>query len=164
MKKPAFAQIEKITTAKYDHKDEQNSIISPWVQRDNSWNNAEFDHSDEVQWHTQTTKQNEDTFTKSAYGPNVYPADGKPSYTFNNQGFSLAENANKYDHLDEQTSTIAPYSQRDHSWSKPEFDQSDEVRWANETIDVHAGKAYNHDGIYTQAMTCSSGRTVFNCN
>jgi hypothetical protein len=38
----------------YDHKHEQNSYLKPWVQRDNSWNVDEFDHSHEKKWDTET--------------------------------------------------------------------------------------------------------------
>ena len=41
-----LAQKEK--EAKYSHKWEQDSYITPWVQRDNAFNEDEFLHEDEV--------------------------------------------------------------------------------------------------------------------
>ena len=41
-----LAQKEK--EAKYDHLWEQKSYITPWVQRDNAFNEDEFHHEDEV--------------------------------------------------------------------------------------------------------------------
>ena len=68
----------------------------------------------------------------------VYSSDSPAGYTTLSQGKSM------YDHKNEQTSIISPYTQRDHAWSRPEFDASDEVVWANESINKHSGNAYNH--------------------
>ena len=119
-----------------------------------------------MKWHEQTKSETGGAYNKPDYGEAVYSGDGKPSYTFSNQGFSLSQNrarAGQYDHKGEQTSTISPYNQMDHAWTSGEFDVSNEVDWANETIKVHDGPAYNHNGIYTQRMTCSSGRSVWSC-
>ena len=72
----------------YDHKWESSSILEPWTQREHSWNSAEFDHSDEVQWHKQTKVDTGGEFNAPDYGQAVYPGDGAPHYTFNNQGFN----------------------------------------------------------------------------
>ena len=90
----------------------------------------------------------------------VYGATAPAGYT---SSLSQQRQTSYYDHKFEQASTVEPYIQRDHAWSQPEFDVSDEVQWANETIDQHAGNAYNHLGIYTQRMTCSNGRSVWSC-
>ena len=74
----------------YDHKWESTSILNPWTQRDHSWNTDEFDSSNEVKWHEQTKSETGGEYNKPDYGEAVYSGDGKPSYTFSNQGFSLS--------------------------------------------------------------------------
>jgi len=95
---------------KYDHKWESSSYISPYVQRDHSWNVPEFDHSNEKKW---------DEETKNPTHYQVTP--------------SLAQKEHKYDHKWESSSYISPYVQRDHSWNVPEFDHSNEKKWDEET-------------------------------
>lgn len=81
---------QKNTKARYDHLWEQQSIISPWVQRENSWNDDEFTKSDEVQWHKQTIKSVGGTDAAPGYGNSdpVYSGNGTPVYTWNNQGMT----------------------------------------------------------------------------
>lgn len=38
-----------------------------------------------------------------------------------------------YDHLHEQTSTILPYTQRDHAWNNEQHDKSHEKTWKEQT-------------------------------
>ena len=101
---PGFAQI-----GTYPSKD-SHSEVTPYVQREHSWNEDEFDMSSEKKW---------DTETKGPTGYQVLP------------GFAQ-KNSTTYPSKDSH-STIEPYVQREHSWNHDQFDQSSEKKWDHET-------------------------------
>lgn len=45
---------EKASGVEYDHKGESHSTITPWTQRENAWDQAQFDASHPTEYETQT--------------------------------------------------------------------------------------------------------------
>jgi hypothetical protein len=83
--------------------------VTPYVQRDHSWNEDEFDMSSEKKWDTETKKPTKDTHYEPSFAQKgTYPS--KDSH-----------------------SEVTPYVQRDHSWNEDEFDMSSEKKWDTET-------------------------------
>ena len=99
---PGFAQV-----GTYPSKD-SHSEVTPYVQREHSWNEDEFDMSSEKKW---------DHETKNPTGYQVQP------------GFAQVRTYPSKD----SHSEVTPYVQRDHSWNEDEFDMSSEKKWDHET-------------------------------
>ena len=102
--------------------------MTPYVQRDHSWNEDEFDMSSEKKWDTETKKPTKDTHYEPSFAQKrTYPS--KDSH-----------------------SEVTPYVQRDHSWNEDEFDMSSEKKWDTETKkptkDTHYEPSFAQKGTY----------------
>lgn len=112
---------KKPNTIPYDHLHEQASYIKPYVQRDHSWNVAEFDHSHEKNWDKETKAPTGDTHYEPGTSVFGREADGSMIQT---DPQALASSDAKYDHKWESHSVIMPYKQRDHSWNHAQHDNT----------------------------------------
>ena len=110
----------------YPSKD-SHSEVTPYVQRDHSWNEDEFDMSSEKKWDTETKKPTKDTHYDGFVQKGTYPS--KDSH-----------------------SEVTPYVQREHSWNEDEFDMSSEKKWDTETKvptkDTHYQPGFAQVGTY----------------
>ena len=98
------------------------SYISPYSQRDHSWNDAQYNQSNEVTWSGETNTTAGDHIDWVANdGGRLAPA----------AAGALAQK--QIYPVKDSTSYISPYSQRDHSWNDAQYNQSNEVTWSKET-------------------------------
>lgn len=129
---PALAQKVQAT---YPAKD-SHSYITPYSQRDHSWTDKQYDHSDEVKWsaETNTTAADHIDHVKNEAPSRLVPAAANAS--------TLAQQKEKY--RVETHSVIIPYVVRDNAWN---FDHHDNSNFTRYKEDIPAGYAASQDFV-----------------
>lgn len=129
---PALAQKVQAT---YPAKD-SHSYITPYSQRDHSWTDKQYDHSDEVKWsaETNTTAADHIDHVKNEAPSRLVPAAANAS--------TLAQQKEKY--RVETHSVIIPYVVRDNAWN---FDHHDNTNFTRYKEDIPTGYAASQDFV-----------------
>jgi len=118
------------------------SYISPYSQRDHSWNDAQHDQSNEVTWskETNTTAPNSIDWVVNGQGPNSRLFPGDPNAAPPTPVAALSQFA-----YHDAQSRISPYDQREDAWTDNQADKTNEVKW-NDHIEK-VGADY-HDSAF----------------
>ena len=94
------------------------SYISPYSQRDHSWNDAQYNQSNEVTWSGETNTTAADHIDWVANdGGRLAPAAAS----------TLAQQ--KWIPFHDAQSTISAYDQRDDAWTDNQADKTNEAEW-----------------------------------
>jgi len=100
------------------------SYISPYSQREHSWNDDQHDQSNEVTWskETNTTAADHIDWVVNEQGDHsrLYPADAAPA---------LAQKGKKWVPYHDAQSSISAYDQRDDAYTDEQADSSNESEW-----------------------------------